>query len=145
MADDMEQLEAVGRELMQLYSVAAPPIPIERMLQHPHPDMWDEVDMNDFSATFLNVSTPYSPRMSLARFLARQIAKSPWGRKRGLEGIDDDESLIHSLARVLIMPADLVMEINETSRTPQLISLHFEVPEDDARLRLSELGVHKRR
>ena len=37
--------------------------------------------------------------------------------------------------------ADLVMELNAGSRTPQLISLHFEVPEDDARLRLLELGV----
>ena len=141
----MQELEAVGRELMQLYSVAAPPIPIERMLQHPHPDMWDEVDMNDFSATFLNVSTPYSPRMSLARFLARQIAKSPWGHARGLDGVDEDDTIIHGLARVLIMPADLVMEISETSWTPQLISLHFEVPEDDARLRLSELSAHKKR
>lgn len=142
---DMKDLESVGRELIHLYSVSAPPIPIERMLQHPHPDMWDDVDMNDFSSTFLKVSTPYSPRMSLARFLARQIAKSPWGQQRGLDGMDEDEQVIHSLARVITMPRDLVMEINAESRTPQLISLHFEVPEDDARLRLEELRVQKKR
>jgi hypothetical protein len=139
---DMQALESIGRELIQLYDIVAPPIPIERMLQHPHPDMWEEVDMNDFSSTFLNVSTPYSPRMSLSRVLARQIAKSPWGEQRGMD--EDDERIIHSLARVIIMPANLIMEINEASRTPQLISLHFEVPEEDARLRLEELGVRKR-
>lgn len=139
---DMQALESIGRELIQLYGIVAPPIPIEQMLQHPHPDMWEEVDMNDFSSTFLNVSTPYSPRMSLSRVLARQIAKSPWGEQRGMS--EDDERIIHSLARVIIMPADLITEINEASRTPQLISLHFEVPEEDARLRLEELGVRKR-
>ncbi len=144
MADNLQELEAVGRELVLLYGVTAPPVPIERMLQHPHPDMWDEVDMDDVSSTFLNISTPYSPRMSLARFLARQIAKSPWGRERGLAGMGDNERMIHSLARVIIMPADLVLEISEASRTPQIISLHFEVPEEDARLRLSDLGLQKR-
>jgi hypothetical protein len=140
----MQELETVGRELIHLYSVSAPPVPIERMLQHPHPDMWDDVDMDNISSTFLNISTPYSPRMSLARFLARQIAESPWGRERGLAGVGDDDQAIHTLARVIIMPADLVLEISEASRTPQLISLHFEVPEEDARLRLKELGIQKR-
>lgn len=139
---DMTQLESVVHELLQLYTVSAPPIPIERMLQHPHPDMWEDVDMNEFSSTFLSVSTPFAPRMSLARFLARHIAKSPWGQKRGLEGIDEDEQIIHVFARVLVMPRELVMEISESSRTPEIISLHFEVPEDDARLRLQDLKAY---
>ncbi len=138
---DTQKLEAVVRELIQLYTVTAPPIPIERMLQHPHPDMWDDVDVGDLTGNFLNISTPFSPRMSLARFLARHIAKSPWGKQRGLAALDGDEESIHRFARVIIMPLDMVLEINAASRTPQLISLHFEVPEDDARLRLKELGV----
>ena len=141
---DTQQLEQVVRELIQLYSVTAPPIPIERMLQHPYADMWNEVDMNDFSATFLNVSTPFSPRISLARFLARQIVKSAWGQQRGLDGMDNDDESIHRFARMIAMPVDLVMEINAESRTPQLISLHFEVPEEDARLRLGELAAYAR-
>ncbi len=136
-----KQLEAVVRELLEMYGVAAPPIPIERVLQHPHSDMWDEVDVSDLTGNFLNISTPFSPRMSLARFLARHIAKSPWGIKRGLGGLGADDESIHHFARVIIMPIDLVLELNTNSRTPQLISLHFEVPEDDARLRLLELGV----
>jgi hypothetical protein len=135
----MPKLESVVQELLQLYTVSAPPIPIERMLQHPHPDMWEDVDLSEFSSTFLTISTPFAPRMSLARFLARHIAKSPWGKKRGLAGIEEDEQIIHIFARVLVMPGELVMEINEASRTPQIISLHFEVPEDDALLRLKDL------
>ncbi len=135
----MDNLESIVNELIELYSITAPPIPIERMLQQPHPDMWDEVDVSKLSATFLNIKVPYSPRMSMARFLAREIAGSSWGRKRGLEGISDDDPIIHRLARVIAMPGEMVMEINPESRTPQLISLHFEVPEDDAKLRLDDL------
>jgi hypothetical protein len=138
---DMKKLEAAVRELNHLYGVTDPPIPIERMLQHPRADMWNDVDMNDFSATFLNVSTQFAPRMSLARFLARHIARSPWGLKRGLEALDGAEDLIHYFARMLVMPVDMVMEINAASRTPQLISLHFEVPEEDAKTRLKEIAA----
>ena len=135
----MDHLENIVKELIELYSISAPPIPIERMLQQPHPDMWNEVDVSKLSSTFLNIKVRYSPRMSLARFLAREIAGSSWGRKRGLEGISDDDPVIHRLARVIAMPGEMVMEINPESRTPELISLHFEVPEDDAKLRLDDL------
>jgi hypothetical protein len=79
--------------------------------------------------------------MSLARFLARHIARSPWGEKRGLGEIEDD-GLIHLFARILAMPGELVLEINEASRTPELIGLHFEVPEEDAHLRLQDLEAY---
>lgn len=138
---DMHKLESVVDELLRLYNVAAPPIPIERMLQHPHPDMWDDVDINDFSSSFLSISTPFAPRMSLARFLARHIAKSPWGAQRGLSEIEET-GLIPPFARILVMPGELVLEISEESRTPEIISLHFEVPEEDALLRLQDLKAH---
>lgn len=138
---ETEKLEAAVAELIQLYSIVAPPIPIERMLQTPYPDMWEEVDVNDLSANFLNISTPYAPRMSLARFLARMIAKSPWGYSRDLGAMEGDEKIVHRFARIIAMPRDMVMEIQPESRTPELISLHFEVPEDDARLRLEDLGI----
>jgi len=137
---DLQKLESAVRELLTLYNVSAPPIPIEQMLQHPRPDMWNDVDLEFFSSTFLNVSTQYSPRMSVARFLARHIASSKWGEKRGLDALANDDTLIHTFARSIIMPADMMLEIGETSRTPEMISLHFEVPEEDARLRLAELA-----
>jgi hypothetical protein len=139
---DIQKLEQVVRELIELYGVTNPPIPIEQMLQHPHPDMWNDVDMDDFSSTFLNVKTPFSPRISLARFLARQIAKSDWGMMRGVDELDGDDEGIYRFARMIAMPVDLVMEISAASRTPQLIGLHFEVPEEDARLRLQEIAAY---
>ena len=138
---DMPTLESVVDELLRLYNVTAPPIPIEQMLQKPYPEMWDDVDLNEFSSSFLSVSTPFAPRMSLARFLARHIAKSTWGEKRGLSDIEEN-GLIPPFARILAMPGGLVMEISEASRTPEIISLHFEVPEDDARLRLEDLAAY---
>lgn len=140
---EMDTFEAVVRELIQLYNISAPPIPIERMLQHPHPDMWDEVDVGQLSSTFLNTKVRYSPRMSLARFLAREIAGSSWGQKRQLGSIEGNDPAIHRFARAIAMPEEMVLEINPESRTPQLISLHFEVPEEDARLRLEDLKVEE--
>lgn len=137
---DLHKLDLVVKELLTLYSISAPPIPIESMLQHPHPNMWNEVDLKDLSSSFLNISTPFSPRISLARFLAKTIAKSPWGEERGLPEIVHDDQSIYRFARAIIMPAEMVLEINDDARTADLISLHFEVPLDDARLRLEELA-----
>ena len=92
----------------------------------------------------LILQTPRTIVGPAARFLARQIVKSAWGQQRGLDGMDNDDESIHRFARMIAMPVDLVMEINAESRTPQLISLHFEVPEEDARLRLGELAAYAR-
>jgi len=140
---EMSKLELVVKELLKLHSISAPPIPIESMLQHPHPNMWNEVDFKDLSSTFLNISTPYSPRMSLARFLAKNIAKSEWGNERDLKSLLPDEQAVHRFARMITMPIDMVMEITPDARTAEIISLHFEVPEEDARQRLEELSAYR--
>jgi hypothetical protein len=136
---NMQHLEAVAREFINLFSISAPPIPVEKMLQSPLPGMWDEVDVSQMTAR-LDLSSPYSPQMSMARLLARNIIASNWGIAHELGGLDEDETIVRAFARMLVMPADMIMQLNEASRTPQLLSLHFEVPEAEAKQRLQELN-----
>src|SRR6266496_5228205 len=84
---DFERLEQIASELIRTFEIEDPPVPIEIMLQRPKPDMWEEVNIADLSVGFLKTGGHYSPRMSLARLLARHIIKSDWGNNRGLPAI----------------------------------------------------------
>jgi hypothetical protein len=136
---DMKTLEGVAIELMDVFDINSPPIPIESMLQRPREDMWDEVDITHLSSTFLKVNDVHSPRMSLARMLARHVVSSPWGVARSLSGLLHDPDMLHVFARMLIMPRHMVMQLTTGARTPTAMSVHFEVPEEDARKRLIEM------
>ena len=136
---EVHPLEAIASELIDTFEIKAPPIPIESMLQHPKPDMWAEVDIAKLSGGFLNIKEPYSPRMSLARLLARHVASSEWGKARELNAMIKTEDQIAAFARMLIMPLPMVKALSTGARTAPTMSLHFEVPEEDARARLTEL------
>jgi hypothetical protein len=141
---DLSRLEQVASELIETFEITGPPIPIEIMLQRPKPDMWQEVDITELSVGFLRAGGHFSPRMSLARLLARHIIQSDWGEKRGLRELfkdDKDESLLRAFGRMLIMPETMVKALSEGARTPITMSIHFEVPEDDANQRLKELNL----
>lgn len=138
--NEWNALEKTAIELIQSFEITSPPIPIEKMLQHPKPDMWEDVDIKQLSVSFLKVTDYYSPRMSLARLLARQLINSPWGTKRAIGNVANDENQLHRFARMLVMPASMVLELNPSARTPAIMSVHFEVPIEDARLRLEELA-----
>lgn len=142
---DIDQLEAIATELIQAFSIENPPVPIEIMLQRPKPDMWDEVDITELSVGFLRTGGHFSPRMSLARLLARHIVQSDWGEGKGLRAMmkdDKDGEKLRAFARMLIMPSKMVKALSANARTPITMSMHFEVPEVDARLRLEELANH---
>jgi hypothetical protein len=138
--DAYKRLEAITNEVMDAFDVHAPPVPVETMLQQPPESMWETVDVNQLSGTFLSIKDRFSPRMSLARLLARHIAKSAWGQARGVpELIGQDEDTIRAFARMLVMPEEMVSSMTSSARNPTVMSLEFEVPEDDARQRLAEM------
>jgi len=138
--DDIQRLEEIARELLEAFEIHTPPVPIESMLQRPKEGMWEEVDINQLSGTFLSIKDQFSPRMSLARLLARHVAGSDWGKARGvLEILRRVEENIRAFARMIVMPADIVRGLSSGARNPTIMSLQFEVPEDDARQRLDEL------
>lgn len=133
-------LEAAVRELLEAFDIRTPPVPIESMLQHPRLDMWREVNPRNISLGFLNSRGLYAPRMSLARLLAREIAASVWGIQRHVPEMVREEAQMQAFARMLIMPAHMIMALSGGARTPAELSVHFEVPIEDADLRLSELA-----
>lgn len=136
---EQKDLEQIAIELIDLFEITTPPIPIENMLQRPKENMWNEVDITQLSSSFLKVDDVYSPRMSLARMLARHVASSGWGKQRNLTDMLNDPDQLYTFARMLIMPRNMVMDLTTGARTPTAMSVHFEVPESDARTRLIDL------
>lgn len=136
---NLDKLEAIAAELIAEFDVNYAPVPIETILQNPKDGMWEKVDITQLSGSFLSLKDPYSPRMSIARLLARHLASCPWGRERDLFNLLREGDNLKLFARMLIMPKPLVEKVPTAARTPTTMSLQFEVPEDDIRIRLDEV------
>lgn len=136
---ELERLEGLAEAAIGAFGIHAPPVPIETMLREPPDGMWEEVDVSKMSGTFMSMRDQYSPRMSLARLLARHIADSAWGREHDLMHLLNDDKRVQTFARMLIMPRGMVLSMTVGSRNPMSIADEFEVPQDEARTRLAEL------
>lgn len=138
--DNLQKLEKITTELLAVFEISSPPVPIESMLQHPKPQMWETLDITQLSGTFLTIKERYSPRMSLARLLARHAAASVWGKEHGLyDVLQEEPQHLNAFARMLLMPAEMVQELRSGAFNPTTMSMVFEIPEEDARLRLQDL------
>ncbi|MBZ0292471.1 MAG: hypothetical protein K8L99_07865 [Anaerolineae bacterium] len=138
---NLSRLEIIANELIVIFEITSPPIPIESMLQHPRSEMWEEVDILQLTYGFL-MKEKYSPRMSLARLLARHIVESPWGQARKLKDLVPDEEVVRKFARMLIMPLPMIKALSKSAHNPPEMSTHFEVPLKDAELRLQEASSY---
>ena len=136
----MQLMERATADLIVAFDVIAPPIPVEIMLQRPKIGMWQQVNLSELSAAFINVRERYSPRMSIARLLVRYICRSAWGTNHNLVQFQTDDAAIRLFARILMMPSSMIAALGDGLRNPISISNRFEVPEEDAQLRLIELG-----
>lgn len=134
---DTQHLEKVTKEICDIFEVYAPPMPVETMLSQPPEDLWEEIDVAQLSGSFLSLKEKYSPRMSLARLLARHIANSDWGQERNLGELNDGG--VKAFARILLMPSDMIEGLTSNARNPRSISHQFEAPESEAEQRLLEL------
>ena len=139
---EIPRLEILAQEVITIFEVKSPPVPIERMLQHPPPDMWEEVDIAKLSLGFLSVKERYSPRMSLTRLLARHIINSAWGTQQDIGTLISSDEDVYAFARMLIMPLDMIRALSANARASAILSSHFEVPEDDASQRLFEIATY---
>ena len=138
--DQLTVIEAGVKDLMSVFDVSGPPVPVEIMLQRPKAGMWKEINLSELSTAFINIKQRYSPRMSVARLLARNVCRSEWGTSRHLDTIGGTDDGLRALARAILMPRSMIEALAPTGRTPIAMSMRFEVPEDDARTRLQELG-----
>jgi hypothetical protein len=140
--EELRRLEACTAALLEAFNITAPPVPIESMLQRPLPGMWEQVDVTQLSGTFLSMKSQYSPRMSLARLLARHVTVCPWGKERNLLPVLKNDDLLRVFARMLIMPRGMIEGLSSGARNPTAMSMHFEVPEEDARQRLQDVALY---
>ncbi|MEP7286521.1 MAG: hypothetical protein ABI947_12215 [Chloroflexota bacterium] len=133
-------IEVAIADLANAFDVFEPPIPVEIMLQRPKEGMWKDYNLSELSTAFINIKQRYSPRMSVARLLARCACRSVWGTERKLTGLDEAHDSLYALARAILMPKFMLDKLAPASRTPMAVSMRFEVPEEDARQRLVDLG-----
>jgi len=133
-------IESAINDLMVAFDVTEPPVPVEIMLQRPRPGMWKEVNLAELSTAFINVKQRYSPRMSVARLLARCAVRCDWGEVRKLPAVASTDEGLRALARAILMPRSMLDRLPAANRSPITISMRFEVPEEDAQQRLQDLG-----
>jgi hypothetical protein len=133
-------IETAADDLAQLYEITDAPVPIEVILQRPKAGMWKQVNLAEMSLSIGSFKQRHGPRMTVARLLARNICRCEWGAQHGLKDLEEDEEAIRALARAVIMPRTLLSLVSSANLTPALISMRFEVPEEDAKLRLSEIS-----
>ncbi len=142
MDEKAQRLEMIAAEVMRLFHVKAPPVPLESMLQQPPGDLWERVDLSQLTGNFWSIKDPYAPRMSLARLLARHLVSSPWGEEQKLHELIKSEQDIRAFARMLVMPVDMIRGLSAGARTAVAMSMNFEIPEEDAQKRLIEVAAY---
>lgn len=128
---DRCHLEAVVHELIQLYNVQNPPVPVETMLEQPYNQMWENALAFDLSSKYYDPSEPYNSRMGLARMLTRNLRRSQWGRDRRLDHIVTERDQVHAFARMLVLPRALLKEVHQDDMNPLTLSEMFQVPIGD--------------
>jgi hypothetical protein len=136
----LDQMEEAAQEIMDAFDVDQPPVPIELMLERPRDGLWPRADLAELTSSFLVMTDRYSPRMSVARLLARHIARSEWGVNHGLAPIFHSKNLTNTFARVLMMPRKMVEHALESGQSEVALVNRFEVPENDYMIRMEDLG-----
>ncbi|MBX3082449.1 MAG: hypothetical protein KF716_12505 [Anaerolineae bacterium] len=127
-------------DLLTIYQVDAPPIPVELMLQRPKAGLWEAADPNELTNSAGMRQNKYTLRMSVSRLLARSISLSQWGHDHNLSVLEYDKEALRAFARAILMPRKMLEQIYEGIRTPPVIAMRFQVPAEDAQLRLLDLG-----
>src|SRR5258708_37570611 len=133
--DQLPVIEAAIDELMAAFDVNDPPIPIEIMLQRPKAGMWKEVNLSELSTAFINVKQRYSPRMSVARLLARLACRSEWGDRHNLGTVGSTDESLRALARAVLMPRSMLDRLAPPTRTPKGVTNGLLGPGEDDRRR----------
>lgn len=139
---DMSHLESVIDELIETFNIQAPRVVVEQMLQFPKEDMCQAVDITQITDGIrLNPKDGvFGVRASTARFFARNLVESAWGKAHGIDQMTSDED-IAQLGRMIMLPRKLILRIDEKFRTVSEISREFEAPESDVTIRLTQLGM----
>jgi hypothetical protein len=131
----------LAEALLQHYNVTRPPVPVEQMLKDP-PNGLGGIDSSRISFIMEHGLYCYEPRLSMARLLCREIARSR--AVQGSFGIEVSSYSYDDLkffARCLMMPAGWVQTMAWQKLSVEEISDELQAPLYSVVTRLAELGL----
>lgn len=137
---NLSHLEPIAEDLIRMFDITELPIPVEMMLRNPKDGMWESVNISKLTGSYINLKSEFSPRMSIARLLAKHVVASAWGADRNLPALVRSEEELAAFARMIIIPRNMVLALHASARTPVAMEMQFEVPAEDAELRLRDLS-----
>jgi hypothetical protein len=135
------QSPQLARALLERYQVDGPPVPIERMIEHPLDNLW-ESHPSQISFIIGHGIYRFAPRLAQARMLYRLLSDNAEAHRAGLDAPwPASRREVKYFARCLLMPEAWIRALPKVNRTPDDISERFQVTPFDALIRLAELGL----
>ena len=135
------RINRLANALLERYQVAAPPVPIERILRQPLDGLW-EAHPSQISFILGHGIYRYAPRLAEARLLYRMLSDNVAAREAGLDTPwPVSRRAIKYFARCLLMPEGWIRALPQADRTPDAVGEIFQVTSYDAIIRLAELGL----
>ncbi|MBN1681716.1 MAG: hypothetical protein JW966_15655 [Anaerolineae bacterium] len=134
------RLEYLATQLLTLSRALRLPVPIEDILYSPPLDLW-HINPDQPPPCLMQTHDPLIKRLEMARTVARLVGESGWEPRQrllGSQSFSRNESDIFCMA--LLIPTALLAGLNEQQRLPGRVSCLFQVPDEQAAIRLVELG-----
>ncbi len=136
------RLEHLAVELLRLGDALRLPVPIDSLWKDPPLGLWVPDPETITVTAMITDEDPYTPRLMTARDIAVRVGKGSWSIKvklLGSEPFSDEDVTI--FARALLIPSQLIFRLSERQKTPENVSIIFQVPRSEAEQRLVELGL----
>jgi len=134
-------LDQLADLLLERYHITAPPVPASLMQKQTLYQLGD-IPYDQISFGLGHGIYEYAPHLAEARLLYHRLSNSEAALHAGFEAswpISRHE--IKYFARRLLLPEAWIRNLHAVDRTPAAISEKFQVPSQDAIVRLAELGL----
>lgn len=134
-----QRLDALASEILDIYSLSEPPVPIETIMQHPPRKLLPAaVDITDLSLVFGISEHRYEYRVAVARLLYRELCRY---KDEHNESLPYNNDAARYFAAVLLIPAEWALRyIRRPLINLQQISEAFQVPDYMMASRLAQMG-----
>ena len=137
-ANQIKLIEELAQEIIDSYNFREPPVPIEKILKSPPPNLLVNVDISDLSLVFGIGEHQHEYRMAVARLLYREICRQDNSK---VNRMPYNKEAAHQFAAALLIPQKWVPR---ATRWPWVtlikVSEKFQVPEYAMAARLAQLG-----
>ena len=137
------RIESLVEVILSHYSVAEPPVPIEKILTNP-PGGLEGVDIRDMSLVFGVGEHRFEYRLALARLLYRELCRTGYGvqaEPAEAEPLPYNSEAARHFAMAVLMPKPWLDKVaGRRSSTLQNLSEVYQVPGYAMASRLTQFG-----